>query len=183
MWWSEAEIAKRQEKVRLRDVILPRLVGGLWHTTRLDRFQEIVATGAILPEPNVPDSERWNAAAGRKFYPYARFIGGVSLFDFEGLDRDAYAKRCPMSQWETFVPFRGEWKSAVWIEIDRSRLASHFISGTDLWQHYLSSPSKSHNIMPFIEADHLGPLPCKVFAWSFVVSEGDPDWRLLEQTQ
>lgn len=43
----------------LRDRVLRELYGGLWHTTHPDRFKGILAAGAILPEPGIPDRERW----------------------------------------------------------------------------------------------------------------------------
>src|SRR5262245_19581650 len=69
------------------EALMPRLHGRLWHTTRPDRFESIVRDGAILPEPaNVPDTERWGTANGPRNHPYARFIGGSSLFDFRNFD-------------------------------------------------------------------------------------------------
>lgn len=37
-----------------------RLHGRLWHTTRPDRVPAIIETGALMAEPNIPDSERYN---------------------------------------------------------------------------------------------------------------------------
>src|SRR5882672_4084889 len=64
------------------DLLLTRLLGGLWHTTYPERFDGILKTGAILPEPVIPDADRWATSRGREHYPYVRMLGGVSLFDF-----------------------------------------------------------------------------------------------------
>ena len=68
--------------MNLREAILVELVGSVWHTTRPERFQHILESGAILPEPDIPKAERWGTAGGPEGYPYVRSIGAVSLFDF-----------------------------------------------------------------------------------------------------
>src|SRR5438128_1622189 len=100
----------------VRDRILQELLGGLWHATHPDRFAQILTSGALLPEPEIPDSERWGTLQGPTFYPYVRTLGGVSLFDFGGFDPDIYREKYPMSSWFNFVPYRREWGCSVWIE-------------------------------------------------------------------
>jgi hypothetical protein len=39
--------------------VLAELRDGLWHTTHPDRYTGILSTGAILPNPDIPDSDRW----------------------------------------------------------------------------------------------------------------------------
>ena len=56
---------------------------GIWHTTSVERFDQILADGKILPNPNLPESERWGTRIGSVGYPYVRHLDGVSLFDFE----------------------------------------------------------------------------------------------------
>ena len=65
-----------------RQDVLAELVGGVWHTTSQDRFLRILECGAILPEPDISERERWGTAAGSEGHSYTRSIGGVSLFDF-----------------------------------------------------------------------------------------------------
>lgn len=91
-----------------RDDVLRELLGGLWHTTHPDRFEMILRSAAILPEPDIPDNERWSTFEGPKFYPYVRTIGGVSLFDFDGFEPENYGRKYPMSSWSYFVPYRTE---------------------------------------------------------------------------
>ena len=62
------------------------LLDCLWHTTSVVRFKGIVTSTAIVPEPNIPDSERWGTSKGIKYFPFVRVIGGVSLFDFTAFD-------------------------------------------------------------------------------------------------
>jgi hypothetical protein len=132
--------------------ILGELQGGLWHTTHPSRFQQILLQKAIVPEPNIPDEDRWCTASGPKNYPYVRTLGGVSLFDFKNFDPVSYAERCPLSTWYEFVPFRKLWQCAVWIEIDRLLAAANLISGTDLLARWKHDAAYGHMIMPFIEA-------------------------------
>jgi hypothetical protein len=72
------EQAEKEEV--LRALVLQKLQGGVWHTTNVGRFQGILRSAAILPEPEIPDSERWSTSQGSEWYPYARTLGGVSLF-------------------------------------------------------------------------------------------------------
>ena len=91
------------KEATLRERTLAKLLGGLWHTTHPDRFDAILKSGAILPEPNIPNNERWGALADREHLPFVRFLGGVSLFEFG--DRMQDHERCPSSCWAYFVPF------------------------------------------------------------------------------
>jgi hypothetical protein len=156
-----------------RDFIWRELRGRLWHTTHPDRFQRILKCGAIVPEPDIPDSERWKTAAGPEHFPYVRTIGGVSLFDFYKFDPDSYAEKCPSSSWQEFVPFREEWGCAVWIEIDRAQAADHFISGADLIASWKAEGAYRHTVMPYIEAAYVGELPRTAFARAFIVRAGE----------
>jgi hypothetical protein len=118
-------------KMKGQDV-LAELVDGVWHTTSQNRFLRILECGAILPEPDISERERWGTAIGPEGYSYVRSIGGVSLFDFRGFETESYSKEYPCSSWETFVPCLDGWDSAVWIEIDHEALGAAFISGVDL---------------------------------------------------
>jgi hypothetical protein len=42
-----------------KDFIWQELIGRLWHTTHPDHFQRILQRGAIIPEPDIPESARW----------------------------------------------------------------------------------------------------------------------------
>jgi hypothetical protein len=120
----EAQFGKSAAKLAsLTKRLLPELCGGLWHTTHPDRFKPILSGGAILPEPNIPDGDRYCTGLGKDHYPYVRTLGGVSLFDFNGFDTDAYTNEYPSSTWATFVPYRTDWGSSVWIEINREQVA------------------------------------------------------------
>jgi hypothetical protein len=101
---EEGFAAEAAREATLRERVLQQLHGGLWHTTSSDRFESILATGAILPEPNIPDSKRWCTGGGSEHYPYVRTLGGVSLFDFDQFDPGIYGERCPSSTWAYFVP-------------------------------------------------------------------------------
>jgi hypothetical protein len=163
-----------------RQLILKELYGGLWHATHPDRFAGIICAGAILPEPNILDSDRWKTSRGKHYYPYVRTLGGVSLFDFHQFDADRYTNQYPMSSWWEFVPYPPYWGCSVWIEIDRERVASQLISGSDLIARWKSDNAYQHTIMPQIEAAYLGPLPQAAFKRAFLVREKDNRFHPLE---
>lgn len=134
----------------------------LWHTTSPARYEQIKAAGAILPEPPLPDSERWKTAGGPKHYPFVRSIGGVSLFDFTGFDPDVYGERYPLSTWQEFVPFRLTWGAAVWMEVDHEAAPGPIIRPKALVEKWNSENAHAHTLMPMIEAAHIGAIPVQV---------------------
>src|SRR5258708_20259302 len=100
-------------KTELRGLVLRELSGRLWHTTHPNRFKSILNSGAILPEPDIPDSERWKASKGNQSFPFVRTLGGVSLFDFDQFDPDSYSERYPISSWYEFVTYREPWITSI----------------------------------------------------------------------
>jgi hypothetical protein len=164
----------------MRRLVLKELLGGLWHTTPLDRFQRILELGSILPIPENPNPDGWKTMDGEPYCSYAHTLGAVSLFDFDQFDPESYATRCPMSSWQTFVPYREKWGSAVWIQIDREIVAPQLISGPDLVNKWNSGKMHRHSVMPYIEAAHLGPLPRAAFARAFLIGPDDMRVRPLD---
>ncbi len=144
-----------------------RLHGRLWHTTRPDRVPAIIETGALMAEPDIPNSERYCTGAGPKGYPFVRSIGGVSLFDFYEFDAEAYSDQFRVCSWATFVPHHDTWGGAAWIEIDREAVSTSFVAGDEVvrrWkQGYLG-----RNVMPYIEAAFIGDLPVSAFRAAFL---------------
>jgi hypothetical protein len=166
-----------------RKVVLKELLGGLWHTTPPDRFQRILELGAILPIPENPNPDGWRTMDGEPYRSYAHTLNGVSLFDFDHFDSESYGQKCPMSSWYEFVPFREKWGSAVWIEIDRQRVAANLISGADVVTRWNSDKAYRHNFMPYIEAIHVGPVPCSGFSRAFIVGKNESEIRALPISQ
>jgi len=164
---------------KLQELILPELYGRLWHTTHPERFNDVLASGAILPRPAVRNPDAWKTLSGEIYCPYACKLGGVSLFDFDHFDPESYTKKCPMSSWYEFVPYRSDWDCAIWIEIDREQVAPQVISGSDLLARQKSEGAERHAIMSYIEAAHLGPLPRTSFKRAFLVGKGDSQLRPL----
>ena len=162
-----------EETVSKVGPIWRELYGGLWHTTHPERFLGILECGAILPEPNIPDSDRWFTLEGRKNYPYARFIGGVSLFDFHQFDPQKYDAEFPHGSFWSFVPYHRVWRGTVWIEIDREQASPHFVSGPDLLTRWKTGGDLGHNFMPILEAAHVGPIPLTAFKKCLFIREGD----------
>lgn len=150
------------------------LRGRLWHTTSPARYQMIMKDGFILPEPQVPDQERWAAYRGPEFHPYVRSLNGVSLFDFDSFNPESYDIRYPLSTWREFVPCRRKWGQAIWIEINRLLIFEDYISAKQLLARWKKGESYNHCIMPMIEAAHLGPIPLAVFS-SVLKYDGDAE--------
>jgi hypothetical protein len=144
------------------------LRGFVWHTTTPERYRSICQEGFLLPEPALPDTERWGTAAGPSLYPYVRSIGGVSLFDFREFDETQYSSRYPLSMWRQFVPCSHRADTAIWIEIDLALVKAQFIDGVTLLQRWKSSGQLGRNIMPLIEVAHVGPVPSRAFNRVFV---------------
>ncbi len=78
----------------MQERVLRELHGRLWHTTHPDRFRDILTSGAILPNPKMPERDRWCTSLGPDHYPYVRTLDGVSLFDFDKFDAETYSIRC-----------------------------------------------------------------------------------------
>lgn len=152
--------------------VLEKTSQGLWHTTHPSRFESILKTGAILPEPNIPDSQRWHAKSPDT-YPYVRTLGGVSLFDLQAFDAEQYAQEFPVSSWHTFIPYRDTWGSSVWIEIDQEKHKTGLISGEDLIIKWKLDSAYRHTIMPRIEVAHIGAIPKTSFKSAFLASRGN----------
>jgi len=139
------------------------LIGKLWHTTSVERYEQILVSGDILPNPPIDDSERWKTNKGSDLFPYVRILGGVSLFDFDNFDEDDYSEKYPICSWSTFVPYTKKWKESVWIEIQQEKIIDNYISGHELLLRWKKDEAYKHTFMPLIEAAHLGPIPTSAF--------------------
>jgi hypothetical protein len=160
------------DRHRITNLVLKELHGRLWHTTPPDRFARILELGAILPiHPDNPNPDGWKTLSGEPYRSYAHTLGAVSLFDFDQFDPEVYRQKCQSSSWDEYVPFREKWGSAVWIEIDREKVAPQLISGPELLRRNHAEGAQRYSIMPYIEAAHVGPLPRSAFARAFVVGK------------
>lgn len=174
-----AKLARHnKELIRLRALVLKELVGNLWHTTYPDRFQDILASGAILPESGIQNWKAVGVGYGEDCCSYAHKLGGVSLFDFDQFDQTGYETKYPLSSWDAFVPYLWDC-GAVWIEIDREKVAPGLISASNLVDRWNSDKAYKHNIMPYVEAVYLGPLPSSAFKRAFLVREGENQFESL----
>lgn len=150
------------------------LLDGLWHTTTPSRYEQIRRAGCILPNPPIPDTERWSTSQGPDYYPYVRVLGGVSLFDFRDFDPASYDAMYPMSNWRAFVPCRREYGAAVWIDIDRTQIGAAIIDAEALRERQHQSGKHRHKLMPRIEVAHIGPLSLRAVSRVFRVSVDGP---------
>ncbi len=158
-------------RLALRELVLARVSSGIWHTTSLDRFRGILESGGILPEPDLLDSERWSTSAGPELFPYVRTLGGVSLFDFREFELASYGRKFPACTWAAFVPYCEGWKESVWVEIDVGFLGRNFVGGRDLLDRW-NTAKVGNQIMPEIEAAHIGPIPTAAFISAFIARRG-----------
>ncbi|MGH2507208.1 MAG: hypothetical protein ACRDHZ_07345 [Ktedonobacteraceae bacterium] len=158
-------------------ILPPLLRQGVWHTTSPERYASILLEGAILPEPSIPDAERWGTAGGPGLYPYTRYLGGVSLFDFSEFDPDAYEAAYPFSMWRKFVPKIADWSSAIWIRMDPNILGERYIDPAKLLGRWKAEGAFQRKLMPMIEAAHLGAVPSSAF--SSVHEYRQSRWREL----
>ena len=164
---------------------LKTLQGKLWHTTSKSRFEGIREYGSILvnpPENLVPNGERWHTGEGPIHYPCVRYLGGVSLFDFHDFCPDTYDHEYPSSTWQTFVPICSQcgWDSAVWLEIDREKVSDTLISGEKLLKTWDEDKLHGHNLMPIIEAAHLGDLPISAVSRVLLYKQGWAEFKPID---
>jgi hypothetical protein len=158
-------------RAKIRQQVFDILGDGLWHTTLPNRFDNILQDGAILPEPTLPENERWGTKEGPDGHPYVRSLGGVSLFDFHGFDEDEYYEMHPQNSLAYFIPCIEKYGAATWIEIDRISIDASFISGADLLCRWKEENS-TRRIMAQVEAAYIGPLSKKNFVRAMQVSKG-----------
>ena len=161
----QIELQRRRDaetESNLAQVVLSALHGSVWHATNSQRYERILSGGAILPEPAIPDSDRWGTAPGTIGCPYVRSIGGISVFDFRDFDPEEYSKSFPVSSWREFVPYRSAWGEAIWIEVDLPKVMAGFISGRKIFNRWKAEQA-ANRFMPLIEAAHVGALPVAAF--------------------
>lgn len=156
----------------LRERTLDILVGGVWHTTSQNLYERIVETGGIAPEPDIPNAERFRTGGGQQYYPYARSIGAVSVFDFRDFDLTEYEALYPGHSLFYFLPCRLTLDSAIWIEIDTHAAAKQLISGPDLLRRWKSDKAHARAIMGHVEGAHIGVIPTSAFRRCFRVKSG-----------
>jgi hypothetical protein len=99
----------------------------MWHTTSIERFNNIIDVGSILKDPPLEDSERHTSKDGAQYNPLVRQLGGISLFNFAAFDPELYEKQYPSSTWYSFVPCYYRYDECVWIEIDKSKIQDNLI--------------------------------------------------------
>ena len=155
------------------------LCGSLWHTTTEARWEGIRAAGAILVEPPVPDGERHRTPIGPSGYPYARSLGGVSLFDFADFDYEAYKRNGPVDHVAGFVPVYSAWHGAVWIEIDRSAVATSLLSARDLQARWEREQAYGHGVIGSVEGAHIGDIPRTAFIRILLVRRGEREFQTI----
>src|SRR5256885_4897818 len=103
-----------------RDGVLRELLGGRWHTTHPDRFNMILR----MPRSCLNrTSETANDGAHSKARCFTPTFGrsAVSASDVDGFEPEDYRRKYPVSSWCYLVPYRRNWRTSVWIEIEDTR--------------------------------------------------------------
>lgn len=162
----------------MRAVLLNRL----WHATSADRWAAIRQSGAILPDPPIPDSARWHTSAGAVDFPFVRSLGAVSLFDFRAFEATTYDARYPVSRWRNFIFPNDDGRYAVWLAIDWVALGPQFISASALMEQLSAEGAQRRPVVPMLEAAHRGPLGIEHIcaAWQCQAGpDGQPTWHQL----
>ncbi len=147
--------------------------------TSVERFGGILAAGGILPDPPIPDMDRWGTGCGPSLYPFVRSIGAVSVFDFSGFDEVTYEAKYPNSMWRTFVPCFSKWDESIWIELDRSAIRDSFVDGREIVKRWKQQNELGRTIMPIIEAAHIGPVPISAFRRIYKYNKHDQEFRKI----
>ncbi|MCK4207212.1 hypothetical protein J3U99_20810 [Brucella pituitosa] len=154
--------------------IYEKLIGGFWHFTSTERFDRITKDGFILPEPDIPDTERWSTSQGPEWYPYVRSIGGFSIFHFPlAFNLEQYRIDYPFSNLEEFIPYFRKWGHAVWLEIDYTKQLRHIKLGADLLDKWRTE-GKGKRWMPHVEGAHIGRMPISSVVAAHFVSPDRP---------
>jgi hypothetical protein len=148
---------------QVRDQLLPRLIGRVFHVTRLSLLERIVETGAILTNTN----GNLDSTFG---YPnsFFRRRGCVSLFDYRFASSeqvDTSISKCS--------PFH--------VPDSNDELAYLFLSSSTydrliLWTKWKEEQAWSDMIVPYVESGHQGSIPLTSIEEVFKVTiEYPPD--------
>ncbi len=159
------------------DFISAKLIGKLWHVTRPDLYDDILADGFIRPEPDIPAAVRYGGSRGISF---VRLIGGFSIFDFPtGFDIAQYRRDCPISSLEALIPYDRDRCEAVWIEIDATACGGAILRGPAATERWKVEEAYRHRIMPYVEGAHVGDMPVSNIAGAYLYRCGDADWHRI----
>jgi hypothetical protein len=134
--------------------VWPVLANKLWHATHITKALSIVADGAIRPD-----------AAAKYETGYCRGLGGVSLFDFRGSEKnasDTFSRGA--YHWLSGHGVRGEDEIGVWFDIDPVRVVPQ-IPADEIFRHWLADrrfdeqgQRRFQTPMPYCEACYIGTI-------------------------
>lgn len=171
----EQRLAVSFDRLEIPAALRADLRSHLWHVTNETRFLDILRTEQILPEPPIPDSQRYATGEGPDLYPYCRSIGAISLFDFAAFEDDAaYSEDYPVSNWREFLHGPPGWKAAVWLAIPRASVGTEFVSAKMALEGWRQG-NPGRRIMPMIEACHVGALPIAQCAFAVMICSANPN--------
>lgn len=150
-----------------------QLLGYVWHATKPQRWQQIRESEAILPEPPIPDSDRWGTGFGPSHYPFVRSLGGVSLFDFRSFDEARQQEaEATNAKWRAFVPSSPASEYTVWLQLNFDFIRPNFLSPEELVSQWRTRREFRRKIMAVMEAAHIGPIPISAINTVLVFQAG-----------
>ena len=136
-----------------------RLKGRLWHATKREALGCILADGFV------------RAAIGSRYTnSFCRHLGGVCLFDFGPTATNVVAQ---FKNWSGWFGFQQEARVAVWLEISREAASNNLMGGESLLAKWSTPENRSYQIIPGVEACHLGPIPVNCICSIVLISHYD----------
>ena len=120
-----------------------RLLGRVWHVTKLFDLGSILADGAIKPRMGTYEGG------------FCRRQNGVSVFDFRVAPRDVGASH---HNWGRWLNIEAKARIAVWLRIDHDGRQESLITPPDTWTAFEASHEKG-KLIRGVEGCHQGELP------------------------
>lgn len=145
--------------------LIDLMAGRIWHATDHRRLQEILVCGLL------PTASQRKAWAGR-----CRAWGGVSVFDFRGMD---YRRLSQITEanpdWTGWLGENGGSRCVAWIELREGSVAERVTPPKEFWERHLSAQAEEvkKNPIAHVEACHSGPVPAEAFGEVLLLNSHD----------
>ncbi|MDP2620303.1 MAG: hypothetical protein Q8P46_09010 [Hyphomicrobiales bacterium] len=146
----------KQDEISIPTKLWAALKGRLWHATDLQALEAILSDGTIRSD--LP-AKRYKTALSRK-------LCGVSLFDFNGTERDIAKQQGNWLEWLS-RPQQG--RLAVWLEINRDALGDSLIDPAEFRAKTDNEGFRSCKVIPYVEACHVGDVPATSIIGALVI--------------
>jgi hypothetical protein len=146
--------------------------GHLWHRTSLPSLEDILRSGEI-----VPNTGQFPSTYTQSEHSYARYIGAVSLFDFDTASEAEFeTRRYDYSRGDVFIRIRRD-------ALDQKMLSRAEDKLTDPRLDTLSDKDKHKLVcIPYLEVLHIGSIPETAFEGFIFAPESGGDYCWHETT-